>query len=113
MKEIINETFLSNTLKAKIAVEIAFGMSHIHSRGIIHRDLKLENVMLNYIFEVKLIDFGLVHVSELANMNESLTKGVGTLAYMSPEMQNEEEYDYKTDVYSFGVLLFVLFTKHF
>ena len=39
-----------------------------------------------------------------------MTKGVGTLTYMSPEMLNEEEYDYKTDVYSFGILLYFLFT---
>lgn len=39
-----------------------------------------------------------------------MTKGVGTLTYMSPEMLNEESYDYKTDVYSFGVVLYVLFT---
>lgn len=38
----------------------------------------------------------------------SVSKGIGTLACMSPEMQNEEEYDKKTDVYSFGVLLYVL-----
>lgn len=43
----------------------------------------------------------------------SVSKGIRTLAYMSPEMQNEEEYDKKTDVYSFGVLLYVLFMRRF
>lgn len=44
---------------------------------------------------------------------KSLIKGIGTFAYMSPEMSNEEDYDIKTDVYSFGVLQFILFTRKF
>ena len=112
LKQTVNESFMTNTLKAKIVVEIAFGMSHIHKNGMIHRDLKPENVMLNLVFEAKLIDFGLTHVDEMKEKNESLTKGIGTMAYMSPEMINEENYNNKTDVYSFGVLLFYLFTKH-
>ena len=113
LRECLDQSFMTNTLKVKIAVEIAFAMSYIHQKGMIHRDLKLENVMLNYIFEAQLIDFGFAHVCNLSQSGESLTTGVGTLAYMSPEMLNEEKYDCKTDVYSFGVLLFVLFTKHF
>ena len=114
LKQTVNESFMTNTLKAKIVVEIAFGMSHIHKHGMIHRDLKLENVMVNYIFEAQLIDFGLAYVDEMKTTTfTSKTKGIGTLAYMSPEMANEEDYDNKTDVYSFGVLLFVLFTRRF
>ena len=66
--------------------------------------------LLNSIFEAKIIDFDLVHVDENDNYQKTLTTGIGTLAYMSPEMQNEEEYDYKTDVYSYGIVLYVLFT---
>lgn len=57
--------------------------------------------------EAKLIDFGLVHVQEFSN---TLTKGVGTLAIMSPEMRPEENYDNKTDAYSYGFFLIDLFT---
>ncbi|KAK8888329.1 hypothetical protein M9Y10_039396 [Tritrichomonas musculus] len=113
LRECLERDILNNTLKAKLVVEIAFGMLHIHEHGMIHRDLKLENVMINYIFEAQLIDFGLVHVDEMKNTMESMTKGVGTFAYMSPEMSKEEDYDNKTDVYSFGVLLWVLFTRRF
>lgn len=113
LRECLERNILNNTLKAKLAVEIGFGMLHIHDSGMIHRDLKLENVTVNYIFEAQLIDFGLPHVEELKNTMSSMTKGIGTPAYMSPEMSNDEEYDNKTDVYSFGVLLFVLFIESF
>ena len=63
--------------------------------------------MLNGFMEAKLIDFGLVHDQEFSN---TLTKGVGTLAYMSPEMRPEENYDNKTDAYSYGFFLIDLFT---
>ena len=110
VKEVASKNLLSNTLKVRIAVEVAFGMSHLHSRRMMHRDLKLENIMMNSVFDSKIIDFGLVHASEMSATGSSLTKGIGTLAYMSPEMVNEEEYDNKTDVYSYGVVLFALFT---
>ena len=105
---------INNTLKTKIIIEIAHAMNFIHKKGMIHRDLKIDNIRLNSIFEVKIIDFGLVRIHEVLNENysfvqSSLTKGVGTFAYMSPEMLNEEDYDYKTDVYSFGVILHFIF----
>lgn len=80
----------------------------------IHRDLKIENIMLNSFFETKLVDFGLIRITEAAIdgfsfVEDSLTKGIGTLSYMSPEMDNEEEYDNKTDVYSFGIVLHCIF----
>ena len=105
---------INNTLKTKIIIEIAHAMNFIHKKGLIHRDLKIDNIRLNSIFEAKIIDFGLVRIHEVLNENysfvqSSLTKGVGTFAYMSPEMLNEEDYDYKTDVYSFGVILHFIF----
>lgn len=101
---------ISNTLKARIALEVAFGMKHIHGLGMMHRDLKLENIMMNDLFESKINDFCLAHAGNLTETVSSLTKGIGTFSYMSPEMLNEEEYDNKTDVYSYGILLFALFT---
>ena len=110
LKDILKTSLMNNTLKTKIAVEIAFGMEHIHQLGMIHRDLKIENIMLNYIFEAKIIDFDLVHVTDIEGVKNTLTKGIGTLDYMSPEMLNNEEYTNKTDVYSYGIVLFAIFT---
>ena len=105
---------LNNTLKTRIVVEISHALNYLHKNGMIHRDLKIENIMLNSVYQAKLVDFGLVRIHEClpeySYTEDSMTKGVGTLAYMSPEMLNKEDYDYKTDVYSFGVFLYVLFT---
>ena len=110
LKGIIENKMISNTLKVRIAVEVAFGMQFIHSLGMIHRDLKLENIMMDGAFNAKIIDFGLAYFSDLSSSRKSLTKGIATFAYMSPEMLNEEENNNKTDVYSYGIILFALFT---
>ena len=104
---------LNDTLKTRIVVEISHALNFLHKHGMIHRDLKIENIMLNSVYQAKLVDFGLIRIHECipeySYVAESMTKGVGTLLYMSPEMLNEEEYDYKTDVYSFGMVLYVMF----
>ena len=105
---------MNNTLKTRIVIEIAHAMNFIHKKGLIHRDLKIDNIRLNSVYEAKIIDFGLVRIHECLLENysfikESITKGVGTFMYMSPEMLNEEDYDYKTDVYSFGIVLHFIF----
>ena len=114
LSDVLKSGIINNTLKTRIVVEIVHAMNYIHKHGMIHRDLKIDNIMLNSVFEVKLVDFGLVRIHEVFNndysfLNDSMTKGVGTLAYMSPEMMNEEHYDYKTDVYSFGIVLYFIF----
>lgn len=115
LSELLKMKIITNTTKVRIVLDVAHAMNFVHKRGMMHRDLKIENIMLNSFFETKLVDFGLVKINEsvfddFSYVEESLTKGVGTFAYMSPEMANEEEYNNKTDVYSFGVLLHAIFT---
>lgn len=113
LNEYLKSDIMNNTLKTKIAVEVAFGMCHLHEMGIIHRNLKIENILLNYIFEAKIIDFDLIHfVEDEEDREKSITKETGNLEYIPPEMLNEKNYNFKTDVYSYGILLFVLFTGH-
>ena len=105
---------INNTLKARIALDVAHAMNFLHKSGLIHRELKVENIMLNSFLETKLIGLGFVRINELLVNNfsyvkDSLAKGIGSFAFMSPEMANEEEYDSKTDVYSFGIILHVIF----
>lgn len=112
LKDCLSKEIINNTLKTRIVVEISHGLRYLHSKGCIFRDLKIDNIMLNSIFQVKIIDFGLVRVNELLFGEEAMntmTKGVGLELFMSPEMMNEEDYDNKTDVYSFGIVLYFIF----
>ena len=113
-KDCLSNNMLNNTLKTRIVVEICHAMRYLHSKGLIYRDLKIDNIMLNSVFQVKLIDFGLARFNECLfgeeTMNSiSMTKCVGDAHFMSPEMMKEKEYDNKTDVFSFGIVLFYIF----
>jgi eukaryotic-like serine/threonine-protein kinase len=100
-----------------IAMQIADGLAEAHSHGIIHRDVKPQNVMLAARGQVKMLDFGLAKVMRdpsgvLADAATSVrtTSGmvVGTVPYMSPEQLRGEPLDARTDIFSFGVVLYEL-----
>ena len=95
--------------------QVLLGLQHAHSRGVIHRDLKLSNIMLVEMTGtenlVKLLDFGLARISGV-NEELSLTEGMvaGTPSYMSPEQALGKKTDERSDIYSAGVVLYVLAT---
>ena len=101
-----------------IAVQIAAGLDKAHRENIVHRDIKPSNIVLPQDGPVKILDFGIARIlnrmvgeslSEGATQQTNLTEAgqmVGTVAYMSPEQLNAEEVDARTDIFSFGVLLY-------
>jgi len=96
-----------------VAHGVATGMSYLHRRHIIHRDLKSANVLIDGGGGVKLTDFGVaVQVAENTNLRE-LTAETGTLRWMAPEVARHECYRKSADVYSFSMLLFELLTHQF
>ena len=98
-----------------IAMQIAAALNAAHEAGIIHRDIKPENIMLRPDGYVKVLDFGLAKLTEATyNPDESTTQTgmiMGTPSYMSPEQARGQKVDHRTDIWSFGVVLYELVSR--
>ena len=113
----IKQTF-SELQISVIIFQILKGLNYIHSHNIIHRDIKLENIMISDIenilingkiepfYWIKIIDFGIAKFTSSNKKEKGMT---GTLYYMAPEVINQN-YDYKCDIWSVGVILYMLLT---
>jgi serine/threonine protein kinase/tetratricopeptide (TPR) repeat protein len=91
------------------ATQMCEALEHAHTKGVVHRDIKADNIMINSSNQVKVMDFGLAKLKGALKLTRS-SSTVGTLAYMAPEQLQGGESDARSDIFSFGVLLFEMLT---
>jgi len=109
LKRKIDASALKVTEILNIAMQIAEGLQAAHKKGIIHRDIKSANIMLTENDHVKIMDFGLAKlVGHFGVTKDSTT--LGTVAYMAPEQAQSDEIDHRTDIWSFGIVLYEMLT---
>jgi len=112
--ELFDIVYYTGKLEEKIArtvfTQIVDGLQAMHKHGLCHRDIKPQNILLTRQFQVKIADFG---SSKIFNRQELMkTFRVGTKGYQAPEVLLRRGYTLKCDIFSLGVLLFVILTKH-
>ncbi len=108
LKDLVKEKITLHEV-VDIAIQIAKGLSSAHQKGIIHRDVKPANIMITEDGVVKILDFG---IAKLRGKSGLTRTGItmGTVAYMSPEQAQGKDVDHRTDIWSFGVVLYEMLT---
>jgi predicted ATPase len=120
LREILTTGRLPMRRVIELAAQIADGLTKAHEAGITHRDLKPENLMVSHDGFVKILDFGLAKLaspsgehSEVHGTSTSLTASglvLGTVGYMSPEQVGGQRLDFRSDQFSFGLVLYEMIT---
>lgn len=115
LSELLNEApgrRMAPRVAMGIARQICRGLQAAHEQGIIHRDIKPQNVLIDSRGEVKLMDFGIARVAESAEAMTQAGLIVGTPHYMSPEQVQGKQLDPRSDVYSMGVMIYEMLLGH-
>ncbi|MGB8656984.1 MAG: protein kinase [Candidatus Zixiibacteriota bacterium] len=109
LKQIIEKDTLSIKKVLDVGIQICEGLTAVHKKEIVHRDIKSDNIMVTKEGQVKIMDFGLAKLKGATKLTQTGST-LGTAAYMSPEQAQGEEVDQRSDIFSFGVVLYELLT---
>ena len=105
LTELIGSDPLPINRALEIAIQVADGLSEAHKKGIIHRDIKADNIMITPRGLIKIMDFGLAKLKGVSHLTRTGST-LGTIAYMSPEQAQGLEVDLRTDIFSLGVVFY-------
>ncbi len=109
LKQIIEEETLSIKKVLDIGIQMCEGIAMAHEKGVVHRDIKSDNVMVTPRGQVKIMDFGLAKLKGATKITQTGST-LGTASYMSPEQAQGEEVDQRSDIFSFAVVLYEMIT---
>ena len=111
LKDYLVQNELSIEEREAIVSQIAHSISFLHTNFIVHRDLKMENILVDASsspIQTKIIDFGL---SKVFTINENMAEKYGTLLYLPPEIVLNNRYSYKIDIWLFGIITYTVLNK--
>jgi serine/threonine protein kinase/tetratricopeptide (TPR) repeat protein len=108
LKELIASDTLTFEQLAQLGSQVALALGAAHAAGIVHRDIKPANIMVTRSNEAKVLDFGIAKLARSESNPQLTTDGqiIGTVAYMSPEQTRGEDTDFRSDIFSFGCVLY-------
>jgi len=111
LKEVIAGKTLSLERIIEIGIQVCEGLQAAHEKGITHRDIKPSNILIDSYGRARIVDFGLASVMGSDHLTKTGST-LGTIGYMSPEQVRGENVDHRTDLFSFGVVLYEMITGH-